>query len=453
MRKYASAMTALVAVALLTTSACASDSGGGSDTTSAQGGGQTTGATETSSTLTQTGLSTTGSGNSDGGSGTAGAPPTGPGFDGKEIHIGLLGAISGPFASAGKAQQAGKQAAIDDLNASGGIAGKYKLVGDLQDAAYDATVGVQKYDQLYSRVVMFDILGTPVVNAVKSKLQQNNMIAAVQSFTTDVVQDPNLLPSAVPGQTLADNGIAYDWENGGSGKTYCAVALDNDSGVAALQGYDFITKALGAKVGPSVKVAATDTDLTGATNTFKSAGCDRIFVWTTATQTASLVTTANQANYSPFYVLAVPAFDPSLMAGPAAQTLAKNSILTSPFPAWGDTSVPGMAKMVAAAQKYQPDYAKSPNIQFLFGYQQMLVAIAVLNKAVELGDVSPAGVLKAAAETGEVDLAGIAPEYNYLDPAKRTPPTDNAILRPDASTPGGLKSLQNGFTSKNPYKY
>ena len=52
----------------------------------------------------------------------------GPGFDGKTISIAYLGNVAGgPFASGGKALTAGFNSVVADLNAKGGVAGKYKL--------------------------------------------------------------------------------------------------------------------------------------------------------------------------------------------------------------------------------------------------------------------------------------------------------------------------------------
>ena len=53
---------------------------------------------------------------------------------------------------------------------------------------------------------------------------------------------------------------------------------------------------------------------------------------------------------------------------------------------WGDTQVPGMKDMMEQVKEFKPD--QQPDYYFSFGYLQGIAMTALLEKAVELGDLS-----------------------------------------------------------------
>ena len=92
---------------------------------------------------------------------------------------------------------------------------------------------------------------------------------------------------------------------------------------------------------------------------------------------------------------------------------------------------PGMKEMLADIAKYKPD--QQPDVYFTFGYVQAIAVHALLEKAVENGDLSRAGILKAV-EDVSVDYKGLLGDYKYGKPADRDPSRcDHALHgRPDA---------------------
>jgi len=101
------------------------------------------------------------------------------GFDGKTIKLGVLTPLSGPVAVIGQPLTAGNQLWFDKLNASGGVAGKYKVQLVERDTRYDPPTAVQGYNRLKGDVAAFaQILGTGITQAIMPQLKRDDIVAA-----------------------------------------------------------------------------------------------------------------------------------------------------------------------------------------------------------------------------------------------------------------------------------
>jgi hypothetical protein len=137
-----------------------------------------------------------------------------------------------------------------------------------------------------------------------------------------------------------------------------------------------------------------------------------------------------------------------LAAGATGAYMQQHFLLASQGPQWGDMSVPGMKQMLDDIARFKP--AQKPDIYFAFGYAQALTVSKLLEKAVELGDLSRAGVMKALDQLGDVDTLGLAGTYHYGPPASRVPPRVSTIFAVDPSQVaqlGGLKAVKANFES------
>src|SRR5688572_18535993 len=85
-----------------------------------------------------------------GASTNAGAPAAVNGFDpaAGTITVGDILALSGPIAATAKEQLVGQQTWFDEINAKGGVAGKYKIKLVTADNQYNAQKSVQAYQQI-----------------------------------------------------------------------------------------------------------------------------------------------------------------------------------------------------------------------------------------------------------------------------------------------------------------
>jgi hypothetical protein len=110
-----------------------------------------------------------------------------------------------------------------------------------------------------------------------------------------------------------------------------------------------------------------------------------------------------------------------------------------------------MKEMVADVAKFRPE--QKPDNYFTFGYAQMRAVVALLEKAVEMGDLSREGVLAASKELGTVKFGGLLGDYAYGEVEDREPPKAATVFKVNAAVPGGLEAIKKNFTSDAAKKF
>lgn len=391
----------------------------------------------------------TSSGNGGGGGSTkAGAPAATTGFDGTTITVGAISPQTGIAQIIGVPLTNGNRVFFQSLNDRGGIAGKYKVNLEVRDSQYNSNIAQQNYSDLRDKVVMLaQLLGTDITNAVLTPMRQDNMIASPASLDAEWVRNPNLLPVAGPYQIQAINGLAYYVnQGGGAGKTVCMIREDSLYGAAGEAGVRYAQQHLNFKLGTIAKFGTAETDLTAQLQQVKS-GCDAVFLVALPTASIPLISQAASQNVNVRWIGQAPTWVSLLASGSSGAYMQQHYWLASQGPEWGDTTVPGMKQMLDDIQKYSP--SQKPDIYFAFGYTQALTVSKLLEKAVALGDLSRAGIMKALNQLGDVDTLGLAGVYHYGPPDSRVPPRVSTIfaIDPSAAAAGFLKSLATNMES------
>jgi len=376
-----------------------------------------------------------------------GEPAETAGFDGTTITLGSLATLTDRVAIIGVPLQNGMMSYFNRVNDEGGIAGKYKIEVLTEDTKYDAPTAAQAYAGLKDRVVMFaQILGTPVVNAVLPQLKADNIVAQPATLDAFWVREQNLLPIGAPYQIQVINGM--DWyinEKGSADDTICWVGTDDPYGEAGLEGMEFAAEELGFEIAAQPTFATTDTEFTAPINQLKSAGCQAVFGTFTAASLTGLLGAAAQQGFAPVWITQSPSWL-SVFAGTALKDyLEANYYVVSEGPAWGDESAPGMAEMIEDLEKYFPDQA--PDQYYAFGYVEARAVVQVLEKAVEMGDLSREGIIEAMNSLEALDFAGLLGEYSYGPPEDRNPPRANTISKINSTMPVGLELIVEGYES------
>ena len=384
------------------------------------------------------------------------AKPTGlqpgPGFDGTTISLGYLGNVAGgPFAVPGKALTAGFNAIISTVNDKGGIGGKYKINNIFAETEYNAEKSVAKYTELRDKVVMISqIYGTPNVQAVLPKLRQDGLVGSPISWDAEWSKDPNLLPNGGVYQVRAINIIDYYITKlGNKDKKLCSVTHNSAYGDATLEGYEFALKKLGYAAPVKIKILNTDPgSAMGAVATqLKAGGCDAVFAGISSGQTTGILVSASQQGYNPTLLLMGPAFNVGQVTDAVATLYEKQVLVESDVAQWGDPAVPGMVGLLADVKKFAPEYAAQVDTAFAVGWAEAKSVVAVLEKAVALGDLSRDGIKKAMAQTGKVDTGGVYPIPELVDPAKRPAYQVSHIMNVDTvllAKDGGLIYAKDG---------
>jgi ABC-type branched-subunit amino acid transport system substrate-binding protein len=384
--------------------------------------------------------------------GKKGAPGTAVGFDGKTITVGAISPQTGVASIIGIPLTAGNQVYFDALNAKGGIAGKYKVKLEVRDSAYNSNTAQQNYSDLRDRVAMLaQVLGTDITNALLTPMRQDDMVGAPATLDAQWVRDPNLLPVAAPYQIEAINGLDY-WVNagGGKGKTLCVIRSDDLYGQAGLDGVKFAAKKLDFELGKVAEFPASSTDLTAQLQEVRT-GCDA--VWLVALPTATIPTMGAAAGQGLDlrWIGQAPTWVSLLASGATGDYVSRHFWLAAQGPQWGDQSSPGMKQMLADVARFKPD--QKPDLYFAFGYAQALTVSKLLERAVQLGDLSHAGIKKALTKLGTVDTLGLAGTYTYGPPDDRVPPEQTTIFAVDPTVPGALKALEVNYESKTVKSY
>jgi ABC-type branched-subunit amino acid transport system substrate-binding protein len=385
--------------------------------------------------------------------GSAASLKTGPGFDGKTIKLGVLTPLTGPVAVIGLPLTAGNQVYFDYVNSKGGIAGKYKVELVQEDTQYSPPKTVQQYNKVKSDVVAFtQVLGTAPTLAVLPQLRQDGMIAAPASLDALWVREENLLPVGGPYQIQAINALDYYVnEGGGKGKNVCSFIQDDAYGEAGQAGVDFAAEKLGFKVASTQKFKVGDKDVTGQVQRLQRSKCDAVFLVATPTDAGTIWGTAAKLGFAPRWIGQSPSWIDELGASPLAEYLQKTTWITAEGTEWGDSKVEGMTALVDRVKQFKPD--QDPDYYFSFGYLQGQAMTALLEKAVELGDVSKEGMMKASSELGSVSFDGLSGDYTYGPAESRNPPRTTTIYEVDPDKPFGLGTLKYQYESDAAKEY
>jgi ABC-type branched-subunit amino acid transport system substrate-binding protein len=377
------------------------------------------------------------------GGGKAGAPGNTAGFDGKTIKLGVLTPLSGTVAVIGQPLTAGNEVWFDAVNAKGGIGGKYKVELVQEDTQYKTDLAVQKYNKIKGDVVAFtQILGTPPTLAVLPQLRTDKILAAPASLDALWVREDNLLPVGGPYQIQAINAMDYYLNDGGGSKddVICTMIQDDVYGEAGQQGIDFAAEKYGFKVANTQKFKVGTENYAGQIGALAGAKCKMVFLVATPSDAAKIWGTAAQARFAPRWIGQSPCYTGALAASAIGPYMQQSVWIMADGTEWGDNSVPGMKQMVDDTTKYAPN--QKPDFYFAFGYNQGRAMTEVLEKAVENGDLSREGILKASTEIGTVSFGGLTGDYQYGPAAERNPPRSTTVFGIDPAKPFGLKKIK-----------
>jgi ABC-type branched-subunit amino acid transport system substrate-binding protein len=291
------------------------------------------------------------------------------------------------------------------------------------------------------------ILGTPIVNALLPQLKQDNIVAQPATLDAFWVREQNLLPIGAPYQIQVIN--AMDWyinEKGSADDTICWVGTDDPYGEAGLEGMEFAAEELGFEIAAQPTFATTDTEFTAPINALKGANCEMVFGTFTAASITGLLGAAAQQGFAPVWIGQSPSWL-SAFAGTALKDYFEaNFHLVLEGPAWGDESVEGMVELIEDQEKYFPDQA--PDQYYAFGYAEAKAVVEVLEKAVELGDLSREGIIEAMNSIETLEVGGLLGDYEYGPPEDRNPPRTNTIAKINAAMPVGLELIDDGRESE-----
>ncbi len=383
----------------------------------------------------------------------ADARPT-PGVSGDTITVGIIAPLSDAVAVIGAPMSAGMQTYVDALNARGGIGGRYMVRLLTEDQTYaNPSTSAQKYQKIKDQVAMFGIVvGTDHVNTLLPLLSEDSVMLAPATFDSEWVREPMLLPWGSTYQLWAYNAVAYyRTEGGGANKNICAMSLSTGFGDAGLEGVTMASEHLGFPIAASVRFKQDDQDVVAQITQLRNARCDLVVLTSLPANTGRILGTAAQARFAPRWVTLSPGWHGALLESPLRDYLTANLWLSFDGGEWGDSTEAGMQEFIAARDRFRPD--QKPDLYFLAGYTMGISMEALLSKAVELGDLSRAGLMRASEALGPVDFKGMMGNYRYGPAAEREPPRTTNIFRVDPTNPMGLTAVRKQFSAPGAMAY
>ena len=371
---------------------------------------------------------------------------TGPGFDGTTIKVGVISDLSGPVAIIGVPLTAGGQVYYDYINSQGGVAGQYLIETVEVDHQYNPATAVQVYNEVKDDVVVLgQLFGTPITNAVLESLKEDGLVAAPASLDAFWVREQNLLPIGGPYQIQAINGLDW-WVNEGGGnveQVYCSFIQDDPYGEAGQEGIDFAAENLGFTIAEVARYVSGDTDFSAQVQQLQGAGCEVVFLTTVPSVTGGALGAAAAGGYAPQWIGVSPTWINALAESALAPYLQANYVVVAEGSTWGDESVPGMATMIERLEEFAPD--QEPDYYFTFGYLQAHAIVRVLEAAVSNGDLSRDGIIEAMNSLGTLTFDGLSGDYFYGTPDERVPATENTIFAVNPEVPNGVEAVATGY--------
>jgi len=226
----------------------------------------------------------------------------------QDIKVGFNGDLSAsPSAQSGQAGVLGIQAAIDDINAAGGVLGR-KLTLVVRDDLSQPPKSIQNMSDLIDNEKVVAVLGpTNSGNALAWKhipnQKKNPSIGCIGS-ATDITKpmganaDNYMYRVSMVDRAQVAGLIAYAKSNPKT-KNVGFLVETTGYGQGGLKDLQELADAKGLKPVATEKFGVNDTDMTSQLNKMKAAGVDTVLVWAQGTPIGQLVRSMEKINYFP----------------------------------------------------------------------------------------------------------------------------------------------------------
>lgn len=362
---------------------------------------------------------------------------TGPGISKGRIQLAVATDLSGPFAATGTETGQAAKVFWKNVDANGGICGKFPVDVHVYDNGDNTQNNTQIYSQVHNNTLAFaGMLGAAQALALKDELAQDNMLVIVRSQGEETLGNPDLLITGTSFDIETANGIDYMLDQGKikDGDTVGHVVIDGAFGPDVQSGLQTVAKKHDLQV-VTQKVAPTATDMTPAVTAIAAKHPKLLVVSGTPPQLASVAAAAQAAGLDIPILATEPSWASSLLKSPSASYL--ESHLTVAM-AYAPYEIPAASDFRSMFVKSYPK--TDPSLQAVAGDSEGLVLEAILNQACKDGDLTRAGVIKARSELTSVDLKGIIPDAKLGD--INQPLTDEVYITKAADVPGGLQMVQ-----------
>jgi ABC-type branched-subunit amino acid transport system substrate-binding protein len=361
------------------------------------------------------------------------------------IYLGTLSDLTeGPFAPLAVPITDAQKDFWERVNASGGIGGKYDVdvAKYTRDNKYNPEEHVAKLREIEPNVLaLAQTLGTPPTLAGLEIQKQGEIVAAPASWWSGWSFDDDglILESGETYCTESMNGLDWAAEEFGKPAKVLAVGYPGDYGGDSAAGVEIWAKANGATT-QTVETApnATAGNQDAAVGAIAKAKPDVVVLATGPAEMAEIVGKSVAGGFDGQFIGSVPTWNPAILKSEAAPAVQAKYHYVSPWGPYG-SDTPAHAAMEKATGGKPP-----ANDGYTFGWIWSYPLKAVLEKALENGDLTRAGVREAVDQV-TVDYEGALPSRKYGGDPGETIVREAVIAKPDPKAPVGSSVLKDLF--------
>lgn len=336
------------------------------------------------------------------------------------IHIGLLADLTGPFSGLAVDVVDAQIAFWADLNGSGGIGG-YQVELHIADTGFDSDRHRAKYDLLKSQVVMFShSTGTDQTLAIAPLLPADERLVVPLTWYSgwsDPVIGRNILEVGPNSCIEAINTLGILTESfralEGRLPRLALATVPGEFGQDPAAGVRFAAQSLGVELvydGEAALVAGSD--ISPVVAGIARSRADITWITTDPITLTAVMAGAVQLGYTGAWTGSSPTFTSRLLDTSLGEIISQRAHIPLPYAPLG-APVEGMSEIYGVLAAAIPD--RYPSDAFVKGFLEFEVSRRVLERAVQMGDLTPAGVVAAAHDLGSVSFNAVSPPNLYSD--------------------------------------
>ena len=339
-----------------------------------------------------------------------------------EIRIGLSADLSGPFSGLVSALVTAQIVYFDRINENGGIAGR-QIVPVTLDSAYDVPTHLENYAELSQEsadgvVMLSQSTGSPHTSAIAEDLKKDDLIALPLSWYSGWGTDfgANVLEMYTNYCIEGMNGVEFLVEQSGLDKPKVAiVSRPGEYGQDGAQGAKLAAEQLGLEV-VDLEASIAGDDFTPIVSTLISEDPDLVWITSSPSELAQIIGGAAAGGLDAIWSGNSPSYNVALLDSEVASALDQFYFHSTYAALWGANDSAGMQDMMSTMQSENPTGTFAEADSYYVGWTQAMLTEAILELAVEKGDMTRAGIVAAANEVS-IDFQGLAPDQLwYGDP-------------------------------------
>ncbi len=357
------------------------------------------------------------------------------------IYLGVISDLTGAFKGVGVPLTAGGKAFWDKVNADGGI-GDYEVnvTEYVKDNKYDPETHSQVYSEIKGDILaVAQSLGTVATETMLRDADAKDLLVIPATLGSNWYAEDRVLEIGTSYCAEAMNAVDYGVDELDA-DSIAAVHFPGDYGDDAMVGARIAAEERGAKFTDIQTLPGADGQA-AAVKAVLDSKADVVVIATGPLEVAAVVGGAVKAGFKGTFVGSIPTWNAALLESPAGPALEASYLWATSFPLW-DTDSAGFEAMREA------NGSETPNAYFALGWSGGYVLKAALEKAIEDGDLTREGLLKAATSLTEVDSEGMLPEGsgNYAGDANAAAVRTTQLAAPKSGTSTGVTESVDFFT-------